>query len=278
MGGDEEYANRIKDSYGDDDKYHTAVRKALRDNDERIKEAAVADVEGNVEEYSRIINDIIDDGLFDKEDIYSAVKSEINELEPSDETESADKEVSVYDAERYYQAIEAGNATLVKEIKNDIIETHIANGKSKDDAEDAFKNSFALHLRNEYADGNITATKTQNYLVKYGGYESNDAYWKVKQFYYYKEHGNTEGYSKYTTYYDAVRSGRNLKSVTQEYLAHGVKKEDLAKQITSYYKPLYKKMTQRERTAIKGYLLNAYVVLGYDREKKSKDIDKWLKD
>jgi hypothetical protein len=35
-------------------------------------------------------------------------------------------------------------------------------------------------------------------------------------------------------------------------------------------------MTNRERARLKGYLLNAYVLLGYDRSKKSKDIDKWL--
>lgn len=43
-------------------------------------------------------------------------------------------------------------------------------------------------------------------------------------------------------------------------------------------KTRYKEMSNTERAAIKGYLLNAYALLGYDRAKKSKDIDKWLED
>jgi hypothetical protein len=35
-------------------------------------------------------------------------------------------------------------------------------------------------------------------------------------------------------------------------------------------------MSNYERANLKGYLLNAYVLLGYNRNDKSKDIDKWL--
>jgi hypothetical protein len=37
-------------------------------------------------------------------------------------------------------------------------------------------------------------------------------------------------------------------------------------------------MSKGERAKIKGYLLNAYSLLGYDRNKKSRDIDKWLEE
>ena len=36
-------------------------------------------------------------------------------------------------------------------------------------------------------------------------------------------------------------------------------------------------MSKTERASLKGYLLNAYAALGYDRSKKSKDIDAWVK-
>ena len=82
--------------------------------------------------------------------------------------------------------------------------------------------------------------------------------------------------SKYENFYEAVRTGKNLKAVIQGYTSNGVKTSTLASQITSYFKPLYIQMTNSERARLKGYLLNAYVLLGYDRNEKSKDIDKWL--
>lgn len=82
--------------------------------------------------------------------------------------------------------------------------------------------------------------------------------------------------SKYEKFYDAVKTGKNLKAVIKEYTDNGVKTSTLASQITSYYKPLYIQMNNSERASLKGYLLNAYVLLGYNRAEKSKDIDKWL--
>ena len=90
--------------------------------------------------------------------------------------------------------------------------------------------------------------------------------------------GTTDGYSKYNDFHDAVETGKNLKAVIKQYTDNGVEEKELASQITSHFKPLYKEMSNYERAALKGYLLNAYELLGYDRAKKSKDIDKWLND
>ena len=69
-----------------------------------------------------------------------------------------------------------------------------------------------------------------------------------------------------------------LKAVVKEYTSHGVEAKTLASQITSYFKPLYKQMSNSERAKLKGYLLNAYVQLGYNRAEKNKDINAWLKE
>jgi putative alpha-1,2-mannosidase len=115
-------------------------------------------------------------------------------------------------------------------------------------------------------------------LVNYGNREEDDAYWDLKEWDYYKQNGTTDGYSKYSNFYDAVQTGRNLKAVISDYTTHGVEAKTLASQITSYFKPLYKEMSNSERASIKGYLLNAYVQLGYSRAEKNKDINAWLKD
>ena len=113
-------------------------------------------------------------------------------------------------------------------------------------------------------------------LTEYGGYDSNETYWELKEWDFKMANGDDAEYSKYTDFYEAVRTGKNIKAVISEYTSHGVDKETLGRQITSYYKPLYIAMSNSERASIKGYLLNAYVLLGYDRTKKAKDIDKWL--
>ena len=83
---------------------------------------------------------------------------------------------------------------------------------------------------------------------------------------------------KYTVYLEAVESGENMGAITQKYLSYGVEPKQLSSDITSYFKPIYVTLGPADRATMKGYLLNAYVRLGYDRDKKSKDIDKWLED
>ena len=107
--------------------------------------------------------------------------------------------------------------------------------------------------------------------------DEDDVYWKVKEWE-YEDENEDENFAKYDDFYTAVQTGKNLKAVIKEYTDNGVDKSTLASQITSHFKPKYKAMSNYERASIKGYLLNAYALLGYDRTKKSKDIDKWLED
>jgi hypothetical protein len=79
-------------------------------------------------------------------------------------------------------------------------------------------------------------------------------------------------------FYEAVRTGKDLKAVINRYVENGVEKKTLAQQITTHFKPIYLESTKVERANLKGYLVNAYVLLGYDRAKKSKDIDAWLEE
>jgi hypothetical protein len=281
VSGDQAQIDRIKGRYKDEDAVESAIRKALRENDPRIKEAAQADFDGDVEEYDRIINEIIREGNFDKDDILAAVKSERNGLEPEDEEDdspAADKEVSIYNVEHYFTAIKSGKTSLANSAKDDIIKTAVANGKSMEDAESAFYSSFRNHAKKVYAEGGLTRSEAERMLIKYGNREKDDAYWDLKEWDYFKQNGTADGYSKYNNFYEAVRTGRNLKAVIKEYTSHGVEAQTLASRITTYFKPLYVNMSNSERASLKGYLLNAYVQLGYSRAEKMKDINNWLKD
>lgn len=111
-------------------------------------------------------------------------------------------------------------------------------------------------------------------------FNANDLYWNFDEWDAEKagEISEGESYSKYLDFYRAVETGTNLKAEIQRYLDTGVKKETLSNMITNHYKPqltsLYK-TNKAEASNLQARLLTAYTALGYDREKKLKDIKKW---
>ena len=169
-------------------------------------------------------------------------------------------------AEMLYDAVERGDIGRVNAIK--------ATYEDEDSANAAIRK----YIGEAYKSGEMSYSEAMNALEDYGDYDSNDAYWKLREWDFDIKYGEDAEYSKYTDFYEAVRTGKNLKAVIKEYTDNGVEPKILATQITNYYKPLYKEMSNSERANIKGYLLNAYALLGYNRTEKSKDIDNWLKD
>ena len=97
-----------------------------------------------------------------------------------------------------------------------------------------------------------------------------------------KTHGDDEGYSKYSRWVTAIKSGKERTSAVQFYKDHGVSASTLAAQITSNFKDEYIKSGRTE--AMKELLLDAYQAIAYvydqefNRYKKAYAIDKWTDD
>ena len=127
-------------------------------------------------------------------------------------------------------------------------------------------------IREKLEAGELSEEEAARQLQSRLGMEKNDAYWQVKDW--------TNGdESLYADYWQAVETGENLLSVTREYLDNGKTNSTLSSQITKYFKPLYIELAGTDPVAaanMKARILTAYEALGYDREKKNKDIDKWL--
>lgn len=281
ISGNTRQADSIKAQFEDTDAMHSAIRKALRENDHRIEEAAVAGFNGDPSERVRIAKLIIADG-FDQDDVVAAINSKVNEMEP-DEPKGDPKKKGFYTAEDFATEIANGDQASANSAKEDIIQTAVKNGKTQKEAEEAFTSSAKTAFRKMFVAGTLTESKATEALKTYcptkdGPMDNNDIYWTLREWKYEKSTGASDGYGKYNDFHTAVQTGKNLKSVIKEYTDHGVEAKTLASQITSYFKPLYKEMSNTQRAGIKGYLLNAYQLLGYNRSEKSKDIDKWLKD
>lgn len=172
----------------------------------------------------------------------------------------------------YYQriadAMAAGNSAKETELRGYVEET--LGRKST-----AIKSGVTEKIKEMYEAGRLTKEKARSMLEK-NGVNADDAYWKVEEW-----TSGSENYNKYDAWMEAVETGKNLTARTQELLKNGAKEESLAALLTKTYKEQYVSLYRQNKTRaanLKARLLTAYEKLGYDREKKNKDIDAWLKD
>lgn len=169
----------------------------------------------------------------------------------------------VSDREQLYQAYLAGDAE------------HLARVRSRYDGEDSYNAAMRTAIREHFIAGDIDEAAAAKYLVKYGAQDGSEAHWTVEEWKYAKANGTSDGYGKYDKFYTAVRTGENLKAVIQEYTDNGVSEYTLSKQITSYFKPMYVRLSTVERSNIKGYLLNALEFCGVERDAAMERIGDW---
>lgn len=179
MDNDTEEIARLKKKYGD--KYSSEVRKALADNDSRITDAAKARIDGDVSTYTSIARSIIADG-FTQDDVVSAINTVINSLKKGETSTptSAPKSKSLYDINDFATAIETNNRSMMEEIRNDMIEISVANGKTRESAEESFATSAYNAIKDGYELGQISDTQAVDALVKYGGKSEDYANSKVR--------------------------------------------------------------------------------------------------
>lgn len=170
------------------------------------------------------------------------------------------------------KAIEANDTERIEKLKDKYFND-----------EDSFKSGIKSAIGNMFVDGEITEEQATEYYMYVqqmfeGESDANAAYWQIDKWKYRKEEGTSEGYVKYgEDFFRAIETGKNLKETITRYTDNGVKPETIAAQITEHYKPIYKNMSNAERARLKGYLLNAYALLGYSRSDKNRDINSWAK-
>jgi hypothetical protein len=183
LSGDSTQIERVKGRFKDQNAINSAIRKALRENDSRIKQAAEARNNGDIAEYMRIAKEIIAEGHFKQDDVVAAINSEISALkkgEGTTESTSSKEASSIYKVDDYYAAIVGRDQATAYVVKEDLIKTDVANGKDRDEAETDFNSKFASYIRERYEDGELSDYEARNMLVNYGGKSEESAYSKVQ--------------------------------------------------------------------------------------------------
>ena len=199
VAGDAAYVQRLKSGYESDNAYHSAIKMALRDNDSRIWEAAVAWNSGDMETYIRIAKEIRSENRFEQDDIVLAIRAEANSMLES-ESESASTVKGYFTNEKFGVALSQNNTGMADIIRKDLIDTAMANGKTREKAEESVRNAARTQLKQLYAEGTVTGANAEKMLVKYGDYDQADAADRVAEWQYEKDHPELDGRITYTQY------------------------------------------------------------------------------
>lgn len=231
VSGDTAYLNRLKDSYSSETSYNTAVRKALRENDPRIYQAAVARHSGDLDEYMRIAKEIIAEGHFSQDNVVAAINAEINALDKGETTTSAQKASGLFKAEDFAVAISQGDSAMANASKVEIIQTAQKNGKTEEEAEKIFASSAKSNLKEMFLAGEITEDQAVSAMTDYLGIDLEDAEADVGEWAFEADYG-----FRYSDRGDAYKSGAISANELQNILVTvgGKTEEEAALQVEVY--------------------------------------------
>ena len=232
LNDDEAHAERVRGRFKDQSAVDSAIRKALRENDPRIHEAAVARNNGDVAEYTRIAKEIIAEGHFSQDLVVTAINAEINKLDQGEsENSTSDKQVGMYKADDFAAAVIGGDAAMANAVRTDIIRTKVANGDTQAEAEMSFASSASSSLREEFLEGRISEQKAVQALVDYCGKDQEVAEDLVGDWSFRVKYG-FEYSQKDEAYMRGELSATELKSILME--TEGMDAENADAQIQVY--------------------------------------------
>lgn len=180
--------NALKATYKTDTAYESAVRKALRLHDPRIKEMADARYEGDYDRLEALSYEIEAEGVFDMETIQSAYeaerKAQAKERGYAAEEDNQEKEKNVstvFSMEAYYAAIRSGNTEGIRVARNALMEQKEQEYYLQHEAEASLENSVTGKVKREYLDEDISKADAISILTKYGGKTKEEAQTEIKK-------------------------------------------------------------------------------------------------
>lgn len=177
--GDTAYVDRLKGGYKTDTAYQSAERKALRENDPRIKEAAEARYAGRNDEYMQIVRSIKAEGKFTQDTIVAAINAEISKLKPDKESSVSSPDFVTVDD--YYSSIVNGDTGTARTIFDMLVKEKLADGYLQAEAEDLVASSFSTKVKGAYMDKLLTRSKAKSLLVSHGNKSDSEAEVEIKK-------------------------------------------------------------------------------------------------
>ncbi|MBE6924427.1 MAG: hypothetical protein E7466_04215 [Ruminococcaceae bacterium] len=216
--GDKAYVARLKAGYKDDSAYHKAIRTGLRENDPRIKQAAVARAGKDIEEYKRIALEIIGEGHFSQDDVVLAIVAEVNAMENGSSSTTSAKHKGIFTGDDFAAAVGQDDYNLADEIKEDIIKTGKKNGKTEEKALESFVSTATSACKEAFLVGDLSDEQAARVLMSYCDKEEYDAWGTVASWSYKQENPESEIPNQwFDTYYKKVETSGLELDVYLEY-------------------------------------------------------------
>ena len=232
ISGDTVYADRLKSGYKDQS---AAIRKALRENDSRIWEAAVAWNKNDLDTYMSLARGIVGEGYFTQDEVVLAIRAEANSMIEDDGGTTESKAKSYFTTEKFAVAVSQGNSAMADIIREDLILTHQKNGKSAADAEKSFNSSAKGELRELFETDKLSESEAVNALVNYTGMSREEAAEDVAEWGFKLEYGYTYS-DRETAYKNGDISAYELREVLIEIGGKTPEEADLQIQVYDWEK------------------------------------------
>lgn len=196
LNGDEVYLERLRSTYSSAQSYRSAVKEAIQEHDPRIREAAEARYNGDMDAYAALKDQIISEGHFSQNDVIGAIEAEMNKLKPEEEKEEKEPDLkSAFHVSEVIDAIGRGDADAANLAANELIQTAVANGKTQEEAEEAFLNNMkdqikaAFMARPDYKGSVLDKDKAVSALMEFCDMDREEAEEKVLDWGFYHEFG-----------------------------------------------------------------------------------------
>ena len=189
ISGDTRQAESLKGQFDDQKAISSAIRKALRENDPRIRDAAIAWNDNDLDEYMRIAREIIGEKHFAQDDVVLAIRAEASALATDDGETGTSKAKGLFTPEKFAEAIAQNDEAMANAIRTDIIQTAQKNGDTESEAEESFNSSAKGELQDMYVDGKISDSAAIDALVDYCGLDQDDSTATVKKWSFEVDYG-----------------------------------------------------------------------------------------
>ncbi|MBE6693382.1 MAG: hypothetical protein E7589_01270 [Ruminococcaceae bacterium] len=158
ISGDKAHYNRVLKRFDSEVKLNNALRTALRDNDERIRDAAQARVDGDISTYSKLVREVMAEGFFDEKTVKAAVNAEYNDImkdiesgaEDNKDEESTQVASSIYNSSMLNSELDRGDFKEAKVILDDLVASRVAIGKTEKAARSAVRSSVTSYWKKKY--------------------------------------------------------------------------------------------------------------------------------
>lgn len=171
--GDSKYVARIKSTYKDEKSYTSAVRKALKENDPRITEAAQARLDGDTSRYVNIVRAIKREYNFSQDDIVAAVNSAQNDLTKDDGgTVSTGRDYDIYATSDINANLEQGDYTEAREVTKNLIKQYMDGGKTQAEAISIVKSGTTRYWKEKFLEAYAAGNNTELQRIRRALYNS----------------------------------------------------------------------------------------------------------